>query len=270
MTRAYRLIGFNEGVRWAVRVCGFLIGAGLSLVGILGLHAMYKGSWMPLALSAAIGILCSLHRRLASAPATPWLVAGLLFLSLAVWMRSMQPVPLRFLQDFIRLVPGVCALFAVPLLIVMIRRNALAPPAQVLYLPAALLLFLLGLAIIYLSGGKGGADPMVRFFIQSFGLDERAAQTAVILFRKSIHFSAYGLLGWSAYRLANPRFDIRSAVLFGLGIATAFAIFDEFRQTAATNRSGSIWDIGLDLLGCITFIGLSVLRYHRKSPPVTV
>jgi len=225
---------------------------------------------MPLGLSAAIGILCSLHRRLASALATPWLVAGFLFLSLAVWMRSMQPVPLRILQDFIKLVPSVCALFAVPLLIVMIRRNAIAPAAQVLYLPAAFLLFLLGLAIVYLSGGKGGADPMVRFFIQSFGLDEGSAHSAVILFRKSIHFFAYGSLGWAAYRLANPRFDLKSAALFGLGIAAAFAVFDEFRQTAATNRSGSFWDIGLDLLGCVTFVGVSVLRYHRKSQPVTV
>jgi VanZ family protein len=257
-------------VRWAVRVCGFLIGAGLALVGILGLHAMYKGAWMPLALAAAIGVFCSFHPRLASAPATSWWVGVFLFLSLSVWMRSSQPVSLRNFQDFVRLVPGVCALFALPLLAIMLRRNSAAAPAQVLYLPAALLVLLIGLSIVYLSGSKGGPDPMVRFFMENLGFDERTAQSAVVLFRKTIHFAVYGMLGWAAYRLANPRFDLRAAIMFGLGIAASFAIFDEFRQTAATNRSGSVWDIGLDLLGCLTFIGISVLRYHRKSQPVTV
>ena len=105
---------------------------------------------------------------------------------------------------------------------------------------------------------------MNRFFLDWLGLTQAQAEILVITIRKIIHFTFYGLLAWNAYRIArtSPK---ASAVGFALAMALIFALYDESHQLLATDRSGSPWDVGLDMLGATTFLCVSVLRYGRRE-----
>lgn len=110
---------------------------------------------------------------------------------------------------------------------------------------------------------------MVRFAVETFGLTYEQAEIFVIVVRKTIHFVGYGIVALNALHLADLKFDIRWALLFALALALCMAVFDEWSQSAATYRSASLWDVGLDMLGATTFVGVSVLRYRRRLQPST-
>ncbi|HJP83767.1 MAG TPA: VanZ family protein [Fimbriimonadaceae bacterium] len=126
------------------------------------------------------------------------------------------------------------------------------------------LLLLMGWLVVHFSGSSGSPQPMSRFFLDWIGLTAAQAEFLVITIRKIIHFTFYGLLAWNAYRIgrASPR---GSAVGFALAMALIFALYDESHQLLATDRSGSPWDVGLDMFGATTFLGVSVLRYGRRE-----
>jgi VanZ family protein len=63
-----------------------------------------------------------------------------------------------------------------------------------------------------------------------------------VAFRKAAHLVAYGILGALVFRA-----DRRLAVVFGLVVAVAAA--DEFSQGFTLKRTGSAWDVLLDLAG---------------------
>jgi hypothetical protein len=79
--------------------------------------------------------------------------------------------------------------------------------------------------------------------------------------RKAAHFSEYALLGLLAFRaialtLSSTALRIAaSAVLF----ACAVSAIDETRQSFSLARTGSIWDVALDVLGAATAVLLLVL-----------
>lgn len=247
------------------RLAGFVLGFGVTLLGLLALNMLYRGVWMPLALVGALGALFSWHPRLSRAPGSPWFIAFFGLIGTAIWMLGVGLSPVRLLQTMALAMPGLFVVLALFVFVVFLRRNLAAEKTQVLYLPIALMLCVLGWTVIRFSGGKGGADPMVEFVMSTLSLSEETARNLVIAFRKSIHFIGYGLVAWSAYRLANPKFDVKAAAIFGFGVAFSVSLFDEFHQSLATNRTGSVWDVGLDMLGALTFLTVSVLRYRQKS-----
>lgn len=120
--------------------------------------------------------------------------------------------------------------------------------------------------IAYFSGGKGGADPMVRWFQDWFSMTADVAEIAVHYVRKTIHFTFYGALGlsaaWVAVGQANSR---QRAMAFALAMGTIMAIADEYRQTLTPGRSGSPWDVALDLAGAATFAGIFLWRNHAAE-----
>ncbi len=118
--------------------------------------------------------------------------------------------------------------------------------------------------VAYLSSGHGGGDPMVAW-LQRHGLGQDAAETVTHLFRKGVHFTFYGTVAWTALGASRavgtpPVGAIRTALLAALALAS----FDELRQSAYANRTGSAWDVLLDLCGAIAFIGLSEWRRRKR------
>lgn len=115
-----------------------------------------------------------------------------------------------------------------------------------------------GLFIAYASGPGGGPGWMHAFFLQLFGEGNReAADLAVLLVRKSLHFCGYGAAAfcaaWAAWRQGADR---RISVLAGYGWCLPISVFDEWNQTFAGNRTGSGWDVLLDMAGMTVFLWL--------------
>ena len=229
---------------------------------------MYRGVWLPLALIAVLGLLFAWHPRLSKCAASAWYIALFGFVEVFVWMRAVGPAGRdteKLLYRFAELLPPLTLAIAGVVLIVFLSKNWTAPPGQRLSWIPAVAILAVGWTIAYFSGGKGGADPKVLSMMDWFNLDESTARTLVIVIRKSLHFMVYGILALSAFRLANPASGRSLALVFGLLIALSLALFDELRQSTATNRTGSGWDVGLDMLGATTFLGVSVLRYGRRT-----
>jgi hypothetical protein len=131
---------------------------------------------------------------------------------------------------------------------------------------ALLLPFCLTWLIAFFSSGKGGAGGMIDAAIHIFGLSESAAHTAVLIVRKGIHFTFYGVLAWAAWRAARVGgANLASSSLFGALFTLCHASFDEMRQASFSNRTSSVWDVVLDMAGAVTilFLAHSVARVKR-------
>lgn len=119
---------------------------------------------------------------------------------------------------------------------------------------------LLMLLVAFFSSGKGGADPMVRWYL-GLGLTDRQAHLLTVAFRKVVHFTFYGSIAWTSLRAAREAGAGRAeAVRSALLAALSVSVFDEARQSSYANRSGSAWDVALDLVGGLAFVGLSEAR----------
>lgn len=127
-------------------------------------------------------------------------------------------------------------------------------------------LFVMGWLIALFSGDAGGADPMMRMFL-NFGLSPGAAEVAVVISRKTIHFVFYGLLAAFSYRATVVGGTPRSSMLtFAVVFPLLHAVFDETRQTFSHGRTGSFWDVLLDLAGMAFFLwAVGAFRAPRKQ-----
>ena len=128
-------------------------------------------------------------------------------------------------------------------------------------------LALLGGAVVlvaYFSGGQGSAGTMLRWLV-AHGASDADAHRVTLAFRKTVHFTFYGLTGLTSLRaLRAAGSELPDSARAALLAALALASFDELRQSAYANRTGSAWDVLLDLAGASTFVGLSVWRDARK------
>lgn len=253
-------------MRWFGVLFGFIAGFLLTTLATLGLNGLYRGVWLPMAWVGLIAIAFASHPHLIRlTQARPFLTAFGLTVT-ARWMLVVGPSPTR-LENMSRLVPLLILALSLVFWGVWINRQ-FRDSDRMPWLPS-LLMVALGIIVVSASGTEGGANPMVEFLMQRFGMDQSAAELAVVIFRKTMHFCGYGTIGLNAYFLAKPKFNLNAAVFFGLTMTFLFAAFDEFRQSMSVGRTGSIWDIGLDLIGATTFVGVAVLRYSRSQPIAT-
>lgn len=248
-----------------LRILGFILGFLGTMLFTLGLNLFFAGAWMPISFFAVITAIFLWHPRLSNTRASSVLIFTYALIGLAIWMLSAPIAPALSINHYRAPLPGVFALCGVFAFLVFILRN-LKNPDRLSWI-ASVLFLLLGWTVFRFSGAKGGADSMVTFFMDTFGLGLHQAELFVVILRKTIHFTGYGIVALNAFHLAGPRFDLRKAAIFGLLIALSMGCFDEWSQSSATNRSASPWDVGLDMLGASTFVGLSVLRYRRKMQP---
>lgn len=119
-----------------------------------------------------------------------------------------------------------------------------------------------GWVIALLSSSKGGPDPMRELLIQWFSFDAGQADLWVLIIRKTIHFGFYGFTALTAFYAALPKRRVHLA----LGYVASLAIFDEVRQASFSTRTGSIFDVALDLAGAAFFIVIATrISGHRQK-----
>lgn len=88
-----------------------------------------------------------------------------------------------------------------------------------------------------------------------------------LAFRKVMHLLGYGILGALAYRAT--RADLRRLpAIAALGVVLLVSSIDEWHQSTTAHRSGSEWDVLLDLAGAI--VAISFLRRVTKYPQETI
>ena len=78
-----------------------------------------------------------------------------------------------------------------------------------------------------------------------------------VLLRKSAHVVVYGILGALAYRAERKW-------LLAMMIVLAVASADEWMQSRALNRTGTPWDVLLDVVGAASVIFLLQRRGARR------
>ncbi len=91
--------------------------------------------------------------------------------------------------------------------------------------------------------------------------------------RKGAHLAEYGVL--ALFTLSALRASTRAAMLRLAGLALvwvlAIAACDEARQSFAATRTGSAWDVGLDVAGGVLALALAiaytrVMQARRTAP----
>lgn len=100
--------------------------------------------------------------------------------------------------------------------------------------------------------------PFVRWLMPDAGFHE---QWQVLVFlRKAAHVVEYGLLAWLAWAALFSTW--RRALLRAAGLAlvwvVAVAAIDEIRQGYVESRTGSAWDVGLDVAGGVLALALAI------------
>lgn len=85
-----------------------------------------------------------------------------------------------------------------------------------------------------------------------------APEAANFIVRKLAHLVEYALLGALAFR-ASGRASI--ALLIALAVAST----DELRQSLSAQRTGTPWDVALDMVGAT--IGMAVVRWRKGRGP---
>ena len=123
-----------------------------------------------------------------------------------------------------------------------------------------LLLSILVWLVAYFSSGHGSGAPMDDWWSRH-GLSSAQAEALTLAFRKTVHLAFYGTVGWTGLRAARaagaaPAEAVRTGMLTALAVAS----FDELRQSGYANRTGSAYDVLLDLAGAAAFVGLSEWR----------
>jgi len=83
-----------------------------------------------------------------------------------------------------------------------------------------------------------------------------------VLIRKLAHLVEYGILGALAFRAA--RVDVpRRAMAVALAVALLVSMIDEVHQSTLASRTGTGWDVLLDLIGA--GIALWLIRRNQQS-----
>ena len=124
---------------------------------------------------------------------------------------------------------------------------------------------LLWMAVIFPLGNRTlGSSRIFEIFAAIFqwafpDASAHALGVAYIVFRKSLHFLAYGLLAFLLYRGfragRRPLWSKRTAAA-SAAAAIGYSLFDEFLQSFVPNRTGSPIDSAIDTAGILTMIGL--------------
>lgn len=92
-----------------------------------------------------------------------------------------------------------------------------------------------------------------------FNLDVETANMLNFIMRKSVHFIAFGLLGFLFYMGMG-----RKGILYPWVMTTLYAATDEWHQLHVPNRTGAVGDVVLDSIGAI--IVLLIVHYLIKKP----
>ncbi|HRF60014.1 MAG TPA: VanZ family protein [Fimbriimonadaceae bacterium] len=170
-----------------------------------------------------------------------------------VWLVSKDPAPGQSVAwPWIAVGAGI-ALAGGPLWLSAFRT---AEADRSAWRPARMLLatVAVGLLVAWFSGRRGGPEPMVEFFSGWWFLSPEAVERIVIGLRKSAHVLFYGSFAWLTARATvalAPKAPRARVVAFAVLFVLAHAVFDETRQAFTPGRTGTPWDVLLDLGGML-------------------
>jgi len=233
------MFGFN-GTMNREWVLASAISVGLAI----GFQAGFPLIWIPFGFGLAVSLLA-----LTWSPVRDWSVAPRYFSYLSTgtilaWLFSNGGVG-----------PWIFYLYAILAGFWVLQTS---PEARWLVFAAAL-----AFGVGYLSGPTGGANWMVEWVQAQFQVSPAVALDVIHNFRKTFHFCFYGTsaLVWSQ---GLRRLDSASPnrPLLALGLVLCMASMDEVRQHFVPNRTGSPWDVLLDLSGAVTFLAI----WHFARP----
>lgn len=114
------------------------------------------------------------------------------------------------------------------------------------------------------SGSQGAPGSYPSWLELLLGLDPAAAEVLSTVSRKVVHFLFYGTFALLTLR-AMPGRPYGRAVGIALLIVALYAWTDETRQMASAVRSGSLWDVLLDLSGACAFLALASARRRKVA-----
>ena len=127
---------------------------------------------------------------------------------------------------------------------------------------------LLWMALIFIaSTDLMSTEHTARFigpFLRWFAPDISDATVASIQFvvRKCAHFTAYAIL--SALLLRALRQHLLAARSVAFVLAALYAVLDELHQSFVPSRTGSPWDVVIDIIGAL--LGLVIyVRMTRRT-----
>ena len=182
---------------------------------------------------------------------------------LGLWLLS-NPTPAStdriFVQLGLLLLIGIGAIFAATGAMAIYRKKgALRPLMSVLFG-----LFVCCWLVALFSASTGAASHWVQALVSLFHLSAGRAEDVAIFCRKCLHFLFYGTLGLLAWRAAVRGGAASRAVLLGLLFVLFHASFDEFRQLSFPDRTASVRDVVLDMLGGAVVIAAGATIKRRK------
>ncbi|MDA1195978.1 MAG: VanZ family protein [Planctomycetota bacterium] len=124
---------------------------------------------------------------------------------------------------------------------------------------------LLGGVLLWV-GASGGFPSshwaVFGFYHDTLGLSEAASNQAAAVSRKAFHIPAYALLAVLAW-FALARVPRRG--LAALGVVLVVAITDETLQSFQPSRSGSAWDVLIDLVGGLLGVWIASRWSARRA-----
>jgi len=126
--------------------------------------------------------------------------------------------------------------------------------------------------IFFMSSGEASASqtsriirPILEFFFPH--ISEPTIELVHAFIRKCAHFTEYGILATVAsvaFFKSSKRLLRRYWYAAAFGLVVLVASLDEFNQSFEASRTGSPWDVLLDLCGGLAIIFVfSVFRYSR-------
>jgi VanZ family protein len=107
--------------------------------------------------------------------------------------------------------------------------------------------------------------PVLRWLFPDWS--DEAIRTLHFAIRKLAHISVYGvlaLLGFRALRLSFEATLLRHAGL-ALALVLAAAATDEYHQSFSRRRTGTVWDVGYDLVGGAVALAILLLWQRARG-----
>ena len=110
--------------------------------------------------------------------------------------------------------------------------------------------------------------PLLEFLFPT--ASEESLQLMHFYIRKAAHFTEYAVLAlWSlrAFTRGTAEFLKNRAYISAFGVVIAVAALDEFNQRFISTRTGSVWDVVLDVSGGVFAVLLwyVVSRYKKRA-----
>ena len=109
--------------------------------------------------------------------------------------------------------------------------------------------------------------PILDFFFPNMPEPDRLVVHYYV--RKTAHFTEYAVLAFMTMRaLVNAGYRMKRLWLSaaGVGLALLIACIDEFNQAFEPSRTGSPWDVALDVSGAVFMVIFLWLADRPRSP----